>query len=127
MPKQVINTSDAPKAVGPYSQAIKVDKFLFISGQIPINPKTGSLILGSIEAQTRRVMENIKALLAANSATMDNIVKTTIYLKKIDDYKFVNIVYEKYFEKDFPSRSTIVVSELPKRVDIEIDAIAVLD
>ena len=125
--KQIINTSEAPKAIGPYSQAVKVDKLLFISGQIPVDHKTGSLVSGGIEAQTKRVMENIKAILTASGATTDNIVKTTIYLKNIDDYKFVNLVYEKYFEKDFPARSTVAVSDLPKKVDVEIDAIAILE
>ncbi|MFH1824327.1 MAG: RidA family protein [Candidatus Firestonebacteria bacterium] len=127
MSKEIINTRNAPKVIGPYSQAVKVDKLLFISGQIPVDPVTGSLILSGIEAQTKRVMDNIKAILESSGGHMDKIVKTTIYLKRIDDFKFVNEVYEKYFSGDFPARTTVEISNLPKKVDIEIDAIAVLD
>jgi 2-iminobutanoate/2-iminopropanoate deaminase len=125
--KEIINTPNAPKPIGPYSQGVKIDKLLFISGQIPIDPATGSLVLSGVEAQTRRAMDNIKAILESCGAKMDNIVKTTIYLKRIDDFKFVNEVYEKYFSSGFPARAVIEVSNLPKKVDVEIEAIAVLD
>ena len=124
MPKQIISTDKAPKAIGPYSQAIKVDKFLFISGQIPMDPATGSFVLSGIEAQTRRVMDNVKAVVEAAGGTMDKIIKINVYLKNIDDFKFVNVIYEKYFKGDFPARATVEVSNLPKKVDIEMDAIA---
>lgn len=127
MPKQVITTPNAPKAIGPYSQAVKIDKFLFVSGQIPVDPVTGSLVLGGIEAQTRRVLDNIKAVVEAAGGKIDNIVKINVYLKKIDDFRFVNTIYEKYFTKDFPARATVAVLDLPKKVDVEMDAIAYLE
>jgi 2-iminobutanoate/2-iminopropanoate deaminase len=127
MVKQIVNTKNAPKAIGPYSQAIKADKLVFISGQIPIDPINGSLVLGGIEKQTKRVMENIKSVIEASGCKMEHIVKTTIYLRNMDDFKFVNTVYEKYFSNNFPARSTVEVSNLPKNVDVEIDTIACLD
>ncbi|OGT87964.1 MAG: hypothetical protein A2298_02925, partial [Gammaproteobacteria bacterium RIFOXYB2_FULL_38_6] len=125
--KEIIAADKAPKAIGPYSQAVKVGNLVYFSGQIPLDPATGIRVAGGIEAQTRRVMDNLKAVSEAAGGSMDKIVKTTIYIKNIDDFKFVNIVYEKYFSSNFPARATVGVSSLPKDVDVEIDAIMVLE
>ncbi|MCX6115999.1 MAG: RidA family protein [Proteobacteria bacterium] len=124
MKKQAIQTTNAPGAIGPYSQAIRVGNLLFISGQIPIDPKTGSVVDAGIVAETRQVLENLKAILEASGGTMDDIVKTTIYLKDIAKFSQVNEVYGSYFKQPFPARATIEISKLPKDVNVEIEAIA---
>lgn len=122
---KMISTESAPKAVGPYSQAVRAGDFLFCSGQIPIDPKTNELNLfdGDVTKQTRLVMENLKAVLAAEGMTFDNVVKTTIFLSKMDNFAKVNEVYSSYFGSYKPARATVEVSKLPKGVDIEIEAI----
>jgi 2-iminobutanoate/2-iminopropanoate deaminase len=126
MSKQLISTEKAPQAIGPYSQAIKAGNFLFISGQIPLDPATGVLDSGNIQSQTRRVLENIKAIVEAGGGTLDSIVRTTIFLKNLTDFNPVNAVYATYFREKQPARSTVEVSSLPKGAAIEIDAIAYL-
>jgi len=121
---QMINTEKAPKAIGPYSQAIKFENLLFISGQIAINPQTNQLINGGIEEQTKQVMENIKAILQEAGLTFDNVIKTTIYLKDINDFVKVNEIYGSYFKEHKPARATVEVSRLPKDALIEIEVIA---
>ncbi|GAB6072094.1 RidA family protein [Venenivibrio stagnispumantis] len=121
---QMINTEKAPKAIGPYSQAIKFENLLFISGQIAINPQTNQLINGGIEEQTKQVMENIKAILQEAGLTFDNVIKTTIYLKDINDFAKVNEIYGSYFKEHKPARATVEVSRLPKDALIEIEVIA---
>lgn len=121
---QMINTDKAPKAIGPYSQAVKYENFLFISGQIAIDPQTQEFINGSVEEQTKRVMENIKAILEEADMTFDNVVKTTIYLKDINDFQKVNEVYGSYFKEHKPARATVEVSNLPKGALVEIEVIA---
>ena len=123
--KKIIRTSDAPRAIGPYSQAVEAGGFVFVSGQIPLDPTTGNIISGDIREQTKRVMENGKAILTAAGFGMDRVVKTTIYLKNIGDFAAVNEVYGSYFTSDPPARATVEVSRLPKDVAIEIDFIAV--
>ncbi|MEK6647363.1 MAG: RidA family protein [Candidatus Firestonebacteria bacterium] len=123
MAKEIINIENAPKAVGPYSQAVKAGNFLFISGQIPIDPTNGRVLYGNVEIQTRRVLDNIKAIVESQGLTLNDVVKVTIYLKDIEEFKFVNQVYETYFASEPPARTTIEVSNLPKAVNIEIDAI----
>jgi 2-iminobutanoate/2-iminopropanoate deaminase len=123
--KKIIKTTDAPQAIGPYSQAVEANGFVFVSGQIPLDPKTGSLVAGDIREQAKRVMENGKAVLAAAGCGMDSVVKTTIYLKNIGDFAAVNEVYGSYFTSDPPARATVEVSRLPKDVAVEIDFIAV--
>jgi 2-iminobutanoate/2-iminopropanoate deaminase len=123
--KKIIKTTDAPQAIGPYSQAIEANGFVFVSGQIPLDPKTGNIIAGDIRDQAKRVMENGKAVLAAAGCGMDSVVKTTIYLKNIGDFAAVNEVYGSYFTSDPPARATVEVSRLPKDVAIEIDFVAV--
>ena len=121
---QMINTDKAPKAIGPYSQAVKYENFLFISGQIAIDPKTQEFISGTVEEQTKRVMENIKAILEEAGMSFDNVVKTTIYLKNINDFQKVNEIYSFYFKEHKPARATVEVSNLPKGALIEIEVIA---
>ncbi len=124
MQKRVISTNNAPGAIGPYSQAIGLNNLLFISGQIPIDPRSGVVVKGGICEQTRQVLENLKGILEAGGAGMQHVVRTTIYLVSMDDYAAVNESYAQYFTDHPPARSTIQVSKLPKEVLIEIDAIA---
>jgi 2-iminobutanoate/2-iminopropanoate deaminase len=119
-----IHTSDAPEPIGPYSQAIESNGFIFTSGQIAINPLTGELVQKDVIEQTRTVIENLKAVLKAANSGLEQVVKTTIYLKDMDDFPNVNTVYAEYFSQTQPARSTVEVSRLPKNVLIEIDCIA---
>jgi len=121
---KIIQSSDAPKAIGPYSQAVEANGFVFVSGQIPLDPKTGYLVPGGIREQVKQVMENGKAILAAAGCGMDRVVKTTIYLRNIGDFATVNEVYGSYFPADPPVRATVEVSRLPKEAEVEIDFIA---
>lgn len=128
MNKKVIKTDLSPKAIGPYSQAIVAGNFLFTSGQVPLDPNTGAMIADrSIEAQTRRALQNLEAILSAASASMANVVRTTVYLKDMNSFAQMNGVYAEFFASNPPARSTVEVARLPKDVDIEIDCIAVLD
>jgi len=122
--KNVIKTDNAPKAIGPYSQAVEANGFVFVSGQIPLDPKTGNLVTGDIREQTKRVMENGKAILAAAGCAMSDVVKSTIYLKNMGDFAKVNEIYGDYFPVDPPTRATVEVSRLPKDVAVEMDFIA---
>ncbi len=124
MQKNIIQTNEAPAAIGPYSQAVKAGNLLFVSGQIPLNPKTGNLITDGIEEETHRVMKNIEAILEAANTTFHNVVKTTIFLKSMDDFAKVNAVYASYFTGNFPARETVEVSRLPKDAKVEISVIA---
>jgi 2-iminobutanoate/2-iminopropanoate deaminase len=126
MTKQAIETTDAPGAVGPYSQAIRSANFLFLSGQIGINPETHSVVEGGVEAQAKQVFKNIKAVLTAAGAEMKNIVKATVFLKDMGDFKRVNEIYAQQFEPPFPARSAVAVKTLPLDADIEIEVIAML-
>ena len=123
--KKAILTNDAPAPIGPYSQAIQAGNYLFISGQIPIDPATGDLIQSTIEAETDRVMKNLLAILQAAGLAFENVVSCTIYLRDMNDFGKVNGVYGSYFNSDTPpARATVQVSGLPKNVNIEIGAIA---
>ena len=125
--KQVILTSKAPQPIGPYSQAIRSGNLLFCSGQIPLDPATGAIVGGAdVKAQTRQVMENMKAVLEAAGATWDNVVKTTIFLKSMNDFPMVNEVYGQYFKGTPPARSTVEVARLPKDVLVEVETTSVL-
>lgn len=121
-----INTKNAPAAIGPYSQGIKYGDFIFVSGQIPVDPLTNKAVKGKIEIQTKQVIENIKAILKEIGADLENVIKTTVYLKNMKDFEKMNFVYAQYF-KNKPARATIEVSNLPKGVLIEIEAIAVIE
>ena len=123
--KEVISTKNAPGAIGPYSQAIKVGNMLFLSGQIPINPVTGQISTGSIEEQTRQVLENLKAVLAANNMNMDDVVSTTVFLKDLNDFSAMNSVYGGYFTNKPPARATVQAARLPRDASVEISATAI--
>jgi 2-iminobutanoate/2-iminopropanoate deaminase len=126
MGKRVIQTEKAPKAIGPYSQAIQAGNFLFLSGQIPLDPKTGELVKGDIRQQTQQVLENIKGVLESQKLGMEDVVKVTIFLKDIGNFNQVNEVYATYFPSSPPARSTVEVAKLPRDADIEIEAIGVI-
>ena len=126
MNKKVILTDKAPKAIGPYSQAIQAGDFLFLSGQIPIDPKTGDLIKGDIRQQTRQVLENIKGLLESEGLEMKDVVKVTVFLKDLGSFSQMNEVYANYFSSYPPARSTVEVAKLPRDVEIEVEAIALI-
>ncbi len=125
MKKEIIRTSNAPDPVGPYSQAVKAGGTLYCSGQIPLNPSTGTIPDG-IEAQTRQVLENLKAVLKAGGADFGSVVKTTVFLKDMNDFPAMNAVYAEAFTVTAPARSTVQIARLPKDVLVEIDAIAAL-
>lgn len=124
MEKKIINTNNAPAPIGPYNQAVEYGNMLFISGQIPIDPKTGNLIEGDIKAETTQVMENLKAILTEAGLDFSNILKTTIFLMDMGQFPQVNEVYGKYFTTDAPARETVQVSGLPKGVKVEISMVA---
>lgn len=126
MKKEIINTKKAPGAVGPYSQAVKVGNFLFTSGQIPLVPETGELISGDIKKAAERCLENIKAILEEAGTCLENVIKTTVYVKNVSDFTDVNEVYARYFQKDMPARSCVEV-KLPKDALVEIEVIALID
>jgi 2-iminobutanoate/2-iminopropanoate deaminase len=122
--REIIETKAAPAPIGPYSQAVRAGGFIFLSGQIPIDPATGSVVEGDIEEQTRRVLENISAVLAAAGSRLSNVVKTSIFLKNLDDFSRFNQVYAEYLGEAKPARSTVQVSRLPREVLVEIEAVA---
>ena len=126
MNKQVISTANAPKAIGPYEQAIKVGEFVYASGQIPLNPKTGTVVEGDITVQTRRVLENLKAVVEAAGSSLERAVKATVFLKNIGDFAAMNDVYAEYLGKAKPARSTVAVAELPRGALVEIDLVAIV-
>ena len=122
--KKVISTANAPQAIGPYSQAIEAGGFIFASGQIPLIPATGELVEGSVEVQTARVLENLKAILEAAGSSLESVVKTTVYITNMDDFAKVNGIYGQYFQENPPARVCVEVSKLPKGALVEIDVIA---
>jgi len=124
---QKIISASAPQPIGPYSQAIQVDKLIFSSGQIALDPQSGNLVEGDVGIQTKQVIENLKAVLESAGSSLAKVVKTTIYLKNMDDFARVNEVYGSYFAESMPARSTVEVARLPKDVFVEIDCIASLD
>ena len=125
--RQAVSTPKAPKAIGPYSQAVRSGTLLFLSGQIPIDPATGSMIDGDITAQTHRVLQNLGEVLAAAGASFDHVVRTTIYLADMSDFGTVNEIYGTYFSQPAPARATVQAARLPKDARVEIDCIASLD
>jgi 2-iminobutanoate/2-iminopropanoate deaminase len=124
MKKELVSSKDAPGAIGPYSQAVKAGSLVFLSGQIPLDPSTGKLVEGDITAQTRRVMENLRAVLAAAGCSFDDVVRTTIFLADLADFAAVNETYGSFFQAPFPARATVQVAALPRGARVEIDAIA---
>lgn len=125
--KKIINTSNAPAPIGPYSQAVLANGFLYVSGQIPINPATGELTIDSVKAETEQVMRNLNAVLIEAGFEFRDIVKTTIFLSDMSLFNEVNEVYSGYFKADFPARETVAVKGLPKAVNVEISVIAYKD
>ncbi len=124
MEKSVISTNNAPAAIGPYSQAIKAGNLVFISGQIPIIPATGEILRGDIKLQTRQVLENLKNILDAAGSCIDNVVKTTVFMKDLNDYTAINDVYKEFFTDKPPARAAVQAARLPRDVGVEIEAIA---
>jgi len=122
--KQVISAGQAPKAIGPYSQAVVYQGLAYLSGQIALDPATNQVIEGGISAQTQRVLENIQAVLAACGASLESVLKTTVFLKDMGDFAAMNHTYERYFGKNPPARSTVQAAKLPRDVSVEIDVIA---
>lgn len=123
--KKEIKTDKAPAAIGPYSQAIATESMIFASGQIAIDPATGQLNTGSVEDQTRLVLNNLKAVLEAGGSTMDNVIKCTVFLENMDDFSRMNAVYAEFFSPPYPARAAVQVARLPRDVKVEIEAIAV--
>lgn len=124
MNRHIVTTSNAPAAIGPYSQAVRSGAFLFVSGQIPMDPETSAVVPGGIEAQTRRVLQNLKGILAAENLTPENVVKVTVFLKSMDHFNAMNELYAGMFRDNPPARECVEVSRLPKDVLIEISLIA---
>lgn len=124
--KEVISTQAAPAAIGPYSQAIRANGMVYCSGQIPLDPSSGQLVAGGIEAQTERVLDNLKAVLEAAGASLETVVKTTIFVADMADFGVVNGIYARYFPTNAPARSTVQAARLPRDVKVEIEAIAEL-
>ncbi len=121
---KIISTEQAPKAIGPYSQAVVSNGFAFLSGQIPLDPATGQLVVGDIAAQTARVLENLKAVLEACGSSLAQVVKTTVYLKDMGEFAAMNAVYAEFFRENPPARATVEAARLPRDVRVEIDCIA---
>ena len=125
--KEIVSTERAPRAIGPYSQAVRSGNFLFASGQIPIDPATGEFVAGGITEQTEQVMRNVSAILEAAGAGLQQVVKTTVFLADMDDFTAMNEVYGRYFGEDPPARATVQAARLPRDARVEIEAIAILD
>ena len=127
MARSAVSSNDAPKAIGPYSSALRVGSLLFVSGQVPVDPDTGAMVEGTIGDQTRRVLRNLQALVEAAGLTMAHVVRTTVYLADMNDFGAMNDVYRTFFTEPFPARSTVQAARLPRDSRIEIDAIASVD
>ncbi len=124
MSRDVIRTAGAPQAIGPYSQAIGVDQFVFVSGQIPLDPATGELVAGDISVQMRRVLQNVQAILEAAGSSLAQVIKTTVFLTDIGDFAAMNTVYAEFFAQDPPARSAVQVAALPRGAAVEIEVVA---
>ncbi|HVB61718.1 MAG TPA: RidA family protein [Ktedonobacteraceae bacterium] len=127
MQRKQISTSDAPAAIGPYSQAIRCGQFLYTSGQIALDPSTGVLVGEEVQAQTHRVLQNVQAVLASAGSSLDHVVKTTVFLANMDDFPAMNAIYATYFTGVTPARSTVAVAELPRHALVEIECIALIE
>ena len=127
MTKEIISTKNAPQAIGPYSQAVKAGNLMFISGQIPLDPKTGDLVSQSIEDQAKQVLENVKSICEAAECSLDDIVKISIFLTDLSNFAVVNDMMKEYFSEPYPARATVEVSGLPLGVNVEIEAIVLIN
>ncbi len=125
--KQIIHTDNAPKAIGPYSQAVRIGNFIYASGQVPFDPTTMTIVEGTITAQTDRVLKNVSAILEAAGCSLAHVVKTTVFLKDMNDFQAMNEVYGQYFSENPPARSTVEVARLPRDVGVEIEVIAYIE
>jgi len=125
--KEIVSTKDAPQAIGPYSQAVRLENLIFVSGQIPIEPETGKIMKGNIREQTRQILESLNNILLAGGSSLDNVLRTTIFLTNLEDYSVVNETYAQYFNDLPPARSTVQVAKLPMGAQVEIDAIACIN
>ncbi len=126
MERQIISTTDAPSAIGPYSQAVQAGELLFVSGQIPIDPASGELVQGGVEAETRQVMNNLKAILEAAGSSLEKVVKATLFIADMNQFGTINAIYAEYFPATPPARACVEVARLPKDVQIEIEAVALV-
>jgi 2-iminobutanoate/2-iminopropanoate deaminase len=126
MNRETVQTNQAPKAIGPYAQAIKANGFIYTAGQVPIDPKTGNFVEGDITAQTRQVLENLKAVLEAGGSSLDRVIKATVFLENMADFAAMNEIYAEYLGGAKPARSTVAVAELPRGALVEIDLVAVV-
>jgi len=127
MQRKQISTSDAPAAIGPYSQAIRCGQFLYTSGQIALDPSTGVLVGEDVQAQTHRVLQNVQAVLASAGSSLDHVIKTTVFLTTMDDFPAMNAIYATYFTGVTPARSTVAVAELPRHALVEIECVALVE
>jgi 2-iminobutanoate/2-iminopropanoate deaminase len=124
--RETISTEKAPKAIGPYNVGVRVGSFIFTAGQLGLIPETGEFVPGGIEAETRQALINVRSILEASGASLDHIVKTTVFLRDMDDFAKMNAVYSEFFSSDFPARSTVAVAGLPKGGSVEIEVIAIM-
>ncbi len=127
MSKQIVATDKAPKAIGPYSAAVRVGNFVYTAGQIGIDPATGEVVSGGVEAETRQALTNLKHILEAAGASLDDVIKTTVFLRDINDFAKMNGVYAEFFTANYPARSAVQVAALPKGVAVEIEAVAYIE
>jgi 2-iminobutanoate/2-iminopropanoate deaminase len=126
MPREIVTTTDAPAAIGPYSQAVKANGFVFVSGQIPIDPATGERVPGGIQAETRQVLDNLRAILEASGSDLTKVVKATLFIADMNQFGTINAIYAEYFDTAPPARACVEVARLPKDVQIEIEAVALI-
>ena len=127
MERTKISTTSAPAAIGPYSQAIRIGQFIYTSGQIALNPADGALVGNDVQTQTQQVMHNLQAVLASAGTTLDNVIKTTVFLASMSDFQAMNAIYAKYFGEPAPARSTVAVAELPRKALVEIECVALIN
>ena len=124
MMKEIVTTENAPKAIGPYSAGVKIGNFVYTAGQLGLDPQTGDFVEGGIAAETRQALQNLRAILEAAGASLENVVKTTVFLRDMNDFAAMNAVYAEFFTADFPARSAVQVARLPKDAAVEIEAVA---
>ena len=124
MTKEIVTAENAPKAIGPYSAGVKIGNFVYTAGQLGLDPQTGDFVEGGIAAETRQALQNLRAILEAAGASLENVVKTTVFLRDMDDFAAMNAVYAEFFTADFPARSAVQVARLPKDAAVEIEAVA---